>query len=155
MNEDKFRKYLDCFDASLQEIIQEMSGFQITKRAPAGFSAERRFSVIIGIVPTDKGRILFEAEQNLVTGITEGMNGGPLDSIMDTYLYLAEFANTFCGNALSQINNIYKGNELRLTPPALFAGSNMRIITPSVWSDSVFYTSEFGQAVLNVGFEGV
>jgi len=154
MNEDKFSKFLNCFDISFQEVIQEMSGFQVSRCNEVKIPSEKKFSVVIGIVLANKGRILFEAEQNLVERITEGMNGEPLDNEMDTYFYLAEFTNTFCGNALAQINNKYKDNELRLTPPALFVGTNMRIITPNIQSDSICYTSEFGQAVLNIGFEG-
>lgn len=154
MDKDKFYSFLNCFDASFQKVIQEMSGFQVSKCGHAKIPAGNKFSVIIGIIQSNRGRILFESEQGLVDRITEGMNGEPVANITDKYLYLAEFANIFCGNAVSQINNRYKENELRLTPPALFAGTNMRIITPNIQSDSVFYTSDFGQAVLNIGFEG-
>ena len=155
MNEDKFDRFLDCFDHAFQEMIREMSDFQVTGCGEIEMPRERKFSVIVGIVAAKRGRLLFEADQDLVGRITEGMNGEPLGNVMYTYYYLTEFANIFCGKAISQLNNLYKDSELRLTPPALFVGSNMRIITPGIHSEAKYYTSEFGQAILNIGMEGV
>lgn len=155
MSEDKFAQFLDFVDSSFQEVIREMAGFQVSKCNELKTPLEKKFSVVIGIVLGNRGAILFEAEQSVIDKITEGMNGEPLTDMMDTYLYLAEFTNTFCGNAVSQINNSCKNNELRLTPPAIFVGTDMRIITPSIESSSIYYTCEFGQVILNIGFEGV
>ena len=155
MGEDKFKKIMDCFDHTFQEVIQEMSDFSVTGCSEIKISQERKFAVIVGIVAGKRGRILFEADQELVHRITEGMNGEPLGNVMHTYYFLTEFTNIFCGNAVSQLNNLYKDSELRLTPPALFVGSSMRVITPSIHSEALYYTSESGQAILNIGMEGV
>ncbi len=154
MNEDIFHKYLEHFDGSFRQMISEMADFQISRCDETSLDPERKIAVIVGITLSNRGRILFEAEQGLVNRITEGMNGEPLEDPMQTYYFLTEFANIFCGKAVSRINNLYK-TELRLTPPALFAGSGMRIITPGIRSEAVFYTSESGRGLLNVGIEGV
>jgi CheY-specific phosphatase CheX len=155
MNEDKFHNFLDCFDNSFREIAWEMSELRVSKCNEIKIASDRKFSVIVGIVPANRGRILFEAEQKLVDRITEGMNGEPLGNIMYTYFYLTEFANIFCGKALSKMNDLYRDSEWRLTPPALFVGSSMRIITPSIHSQAVYYSSEAGGALLDIGMEGV
>lgn len=155
MGDNKLSTFQDCFDISFKDVARQMAGFEFTSCNRIEISEEKRFSVIIGTVGKYKGRILFQTGAAVVKDITEGMNGEPLDDTADTYLYIAEFANTFCGNAITKINNIYKDSELRLTPPAILSGASMKITTPSIESSQIYLQCAAGPVILNIGFEGV
>lgn len=155
IDENKIEKFQQCFRDAFAEIAKTMSETDFELCENIQISEERKFSVIVGAVgKCYKGRVLFQAGAAVVKQITEGMNGEPVDNTMDTYLYIAEFANTFCGNAITRINNMYKESEFRLTPPAILAGTGTKITTPSIETRQIFFRCNSGQAILDVGFEG-
>jgi len=141
------------FGNALKNIAYEMAGVELIDTVPGDIAAERKFSVIVGIVGAHKGRVLLCMGDNFVQKITEEMNCGKLDSLTDTTLYIGEFSNILIGKAISQINNACKTFDLRLTPPAIFSGKRMRIITPELQSSILSFTSQFGPASMDVGFE--
>jgi len=121
-------------------------------------SAEERVAVIVGMTSRDgslKGRILLDADQAVALEITEGMNGGPLEETSNLYFFLAEFVNMVGGRTLTAINNKYKGIEFRLSPPAVFAGKGLDLMTPKVRSHVFPFKRDKGALLLDVGFEGV
>ncbi len=161
MDELKFSDFMNCFDETFRLIAEEMAGLNFNM-AGLNFNNsstdqipdEKKYVIIIGITGYSKGRVIFEIGQTIAKKITEGMNGEPLNNTIDTYLYLAEFTNTFCGGAITLINNKYKfTNLLRLTPPAVFFGTKMRITTPNVQEGNVFFTNPDGYVRINIGFE--
>jgi CheY-specific phosphatase CheX len=154
MEEDKFIQFINCISDAFKNVALEVSGLNFKEIGREVITEQKKFSVIIGIVGRNKGRILFEGDSAAIKMITENMNEGPFGNIMDMYFYLAEFTNMFCGNAITSINNKYRGSDLRLTPPAIFAGTDMEIFTPSIKSSSMFYRCDHGLAILEIGFEG-
>jgi two-component system, response regulator PdtaR len=150
VNTNEFTKF---FGDALQSITQQMSGVDLKNLQETPIKDQKIFAVIVGIVGAHKGRTLIRMGADLVNKITEEMNCGPLSSLCETTLYIGEFSNILCGKAISDINNIYKNFDLRLTPPAIFSGSNMRIITPALQSSLLYYSSDFGMVSMDVGFE--
>ena len=117
-----------------------------------------KVAVVVGLVtrePGKKGRFLLEMDQGLAEDLPEGMNGGPLDDATELYLFSGELLNMVGGKALTVINNRYRGLEYRLTPPAIFAGKGLEILTPLVRSQVTWYRGARGVARFDVGFEGV
>jgi CheY-specific phosphatase CheX len=153
MENEKAREFALIFSNSLREITEEMSGVVLHACDSSEIVSSRIHSIIINIVGVYKGRALLKMGVDIVNKITESMNFGPLDTITDTSLYLGEFSNIVCGRAITNINNRYKSCDLRLTPPAIFSGQQMRIITPDVHSMSLFFSSDFGPIALDIGFE--
>ena len=154
MEEDKFIQFIDYISDAFKNVAAEVSELNFKEVGREVISEQKKFSVVIGIVGKNKGRILFEGDSIAIKMITENMNDGPFGNIMDMYYYLSEFTNMFCGNAITLINNKYRGSDLRLTPPAIFAGTDMEISTPSIKSSSSFYKCEQGLVSLDIGFEG-
>jgi CheY-specific phosphatase CheX len=154
MEDDKFMQFINCISDAFKNVSAEVSGLNFKEVGREVMSGQKKFSVVIGIVGKNKGRILFEGDNEAIKMITENMNEGPFGNIMDMYFCLTEFTNMFCGNAITILNNKYRGSDLRLTPPAIFAGTEMEISTPSIKSSSSFYKCEHGLAVLDIGFEG-
>lgn len=154
MDGKKFDFLRECLDDAFQKVASEMTGMTFTPAKEAPVSDERKFSLIIGVVGQDKGRILLELNEKLALKIFEEMNGAPPEDDLELYLYLAEYANIISGNGITNINNMFKGSELRLTPPAVFAGNQLEITSPKVNSTGGAYLSEYGAVRLEIGIEG-
>ncbi len=141
------------FGDALKSITQQMAGIGLKDIQETTFEDQKIFAVIIGIVGAHKGRTLIRISEGLVTKITEEMNCGPLPNLTEITLYIGEYSNILCGKAISDINNRYLNVDLRLTPPAIFSGTNMRIITPALQSSLLCYNCDFGMVSMDIGFE--
>jgi CheY-specific phosphatase CheX len=93
--------------------------------------------------------------EDLVKKLYEAANGEPVGDEMDLCFYLAEFTNMITGSGITVLNNKYKGSNLRLTPPAIFADENLDIATPQVQSSFRSYKTNYGPIFIEIGFEGV
>ncbi|HMA65686.1 MAG: chemotaxis protein CheX [Fibrobacterota bacterium] len=147
------KEFTQFFGDALKSITQQMSGVDLMEMQESALEDQKIFAVIVGIVGAYKGRMLIRMCAGLVTKITEEMNCGPLQNLTETTLYIGEFSNILSGKAISDINTVYKEFDLRLTPPAIFSGTNMRIITPALQSSLLYYKSDFGKVSMDVGFE--
>lgn len=141
------------FGDALKNITAQMTGVVLNDIEDAALDDQIVFAVIVGIVGAHKGRMLIRISSGLVIKITEEMNCGPLPNLTETTLYIGEFSNILSGKAISDINTLYKDFDLRLTPPAIFSGNNMKIITPALQSTLLYYNSDFGKVSMDVGFE--
>lgn len=154
MEDEKFNTFIDCVSEAFRNVSEMVAEFEFKECAKEKITEERKYNVIIGITGKNKGRILLNAGESLVKKLTEKMNDGPFGSVMEAYICLSEFANMFCGNAVTMINNKYRGSDMRLTPPAIFSGVDLQVITPNIHSTITCYTSSQGLVTLDIGFEG-
>ena len=156
MDREKFDSFCEFIESSFQRISTEMVDLNFIKSAKNKIPTDKHFIVIIGAVSKDKkGRIMIEMTEETSKAITETMNGEPFENIFDLSLYLAEFTNIFCGNAVTLINDKYPGTDLRLTPAAVLSGSGIEITTPNILSKTNFYESANNLVSLDIGFEGM
>lgn len=155
MEEEKFMTFINCVSDAFRNVSDMVAEFKFTECAREKIPEEKKFNVIVGIVGKNKGRILLNAGDSTMKKLAEKMNDGPFAGMMDLYICLGEFANMFCGNAVTMINNKYRGSDIRLTPPAIFSGVDLQVITPNIRSTTTYYTSEHGLVILDIGFEGV
>lgn len=150
----KFEKFKECFQEAFTDVLLSMTDIEAISMEEECNLDGSTISVIIGTVGNNKGRILFQLNKNTASAISDNMNGEPLDDEEEKNIYLGEFVNTFCGSAITKINNSYVESKLRLTPPAIFAGSMMQIVTPNVQSKNIQFKTSVGQMIINIGFEG-
>ncbi|MCQ2789560.1 MAG: chemotaxis protein CheX, partial [bacterium] len=130
--ENKFETLFSLAKQSFEEIIMEVTGEEISASEPFAISAEDRLSlsIIIGISGNTNGRILLNTSVEYGKKIAEAMNfGDPLENEDDLHVYLAEFANMFCGRAATHINNAFGKRELWISPPAIFSARDLDIVT--------------------------
>lgn len=154
MNKEKFDIFEEHVKKAFSEVAQELMFYDFFPVEEFDIKGEE-VSVIIGITGANKGRILLRVAPETNKNITEAMNEGPLDEENEYYLFLAEFCNMFSGRAITYINNQYRGGKIRLTPPAVFSGEHLEIITPKIQSKKLFFKSELGKVIIDIGFEGV
>ncbi len=155
MEEGKLNVFHKCMSDAFQKVASEMTGMNFAPANNFLRMDEKQISLIVGLVGQNKGRVLLELNEKLALKIFEEMNGAPPNNDLELYLYLAEFANMVSGNGVTSINNMFKGSELRLTPPAVFAGKQMEITSPKVSSTQGVFRSDYGMIRLEIGVEGV
>lgn len=155
MEQDKFKFFCDCFEDAFRKVILQISEVDVVSCQEVQVSSGKKLSSIVGVVGLNKGRIHVEMVEDLVYKLYEIANGEPAGDEMDLCFYLAEFTNMITGSGITVLNNTYKGSNLRLTPPAIFAGENIDITTPKVQSVTRTYKTKYGPVLIEIGFEGV
>ena len=153
--EDKFELLFDFSKKSFEEVMFEVTGE--TMQAKGEFTIETpdklSLSIIIGLSGNTNGRILLNTSVEYGKNIAVAMNfGDELDSEEDLHMYLAEFANMFCGRAATHINNKFGKREIWISPPAIFSAKDLEIITPNVSSMKAYYECACGKFIIDMGF---
>jgi CheY-specific phosphatase CheX len=155
MDQTKFNAFCNCFYDAFQKMVTQIPGLDISLIHEEQAINGKTLSAIVGVVGLNKGRVHVEMNQDLAHKMYEAANGEPAGDEMDLCFYLAEFTNMVTGGGITALNNIYKGSNLRLTPPAIFAGDNLEITTPQVQSAAKRYHTQYGAIRIEIGFEGV
>jgi CheY-specific phosphatase CheX len=155
MDHDKFSFFCNCIENALSKLILDFKELQFIHKNELETSNEKKLSAIVRVVGPNKGRVHVEMSENLVKELFRYANEEPEEDEMDLCFYLAEFTNILSGNGVTLFNDTYQGSNLRLTPPAIFAGDNLDISTPKGLSSSMLYHTDFGSMRIEIGFEGV
>lgn len=140
---------------SFEEIMLEVTGEAIQADGVFSIEPEDRLSlsIIIGLSGNTNGRILLNTSVEYGKNIAVAMNfGDPLDNEDDLHVYLAEFANMFCGRAATHINNAFGKREIWISPPAIFSAKDLEIVTPNVSSTKAYYECGLGKFIVDMGF---
>ena len=152
---NKFAVLFGLAKKSFEEIMSEVTGETIQANDEFSISPADRLSlsIIIGISGNTNGRILLNTSVEYGKNIAVAMNfGDPLDCEDDLHVYLAEFANMFCGRAATHINNEFGKREIWISPPAIFSAKDLDIITPNVSSTKAYYECGLGKFIVDMGF---
>ncbi|MFW6288033.1 MAG: chemotaxis protein CheX [bacterium] len=150
-------QYSQYFKQAINEVANELLEKELEEfeNPQEIVPSEKKLVVIIGMTGDYKGRVLLEITQRSAEIITEIMNYGPLEEENYLYFYMGEFVNIVSGRAITYLNNMNKDRIVRLTPPAIFSGNDLKINTPNVNSTVKFFHDEVIQCKLDIGFEGV
>lgn len=149
--------YLEHFSASMIQNLQEMAGMEAQASQPIKQEtafASQGFAVIIGITGKRPGRIILDTADQTAQKLSEAINGEVCeeDFVLDT---LAELTNIVSGNGITKVNNENPGMGLMLTPPSLFIGDELTIVSPKLNAEVITVSTPIGDVFLSVGFEGV
>jgi len=131
------------------------SKVQATSEDSFSSISNKRFLIIVGLICEYKGRILVELEEPTANILLEKMNfDEPLESIEEKTLFLGELGNMIGGKIITALNNAYGGLELRLTPPIVFSGDDLEVISPTVDSITTYFSTDYGIIKIDIGIEG-
>lgn len=153
--ENKFDLLFGFAKKSFEEVISEVTGESIESDGEFSIEPDNRLSlsIIIGLSGETNGRILLNTSVEYGKNIAVAMNfGDPLDNEEDLHVYLAEFANMFCGRAATHINNKFGKREIWISPPAIFSAKDLDIVTPNVSSMKAYYECPLGKFIVDMGF---
>ena len=148
--------YLEHFSASMLQNLQEMAGMEAQSNPPSPQEtafASQGFSVIVGITGKRPGRIILDMTQETANKLSEAINCEECEAefVLDT---LAELTNIVSGNGITTVNNANPGMGLMLTPPSIFIGNELTIVSPKLNAEVVTVTTPLGPINLSIGFEG-
>jgi DNA-binding NarL/FixJ family response regulator len=122
---------------------------------------ERRFlevsgvAVIIGLTGYPSGRaiVYMEAETMrkfaMVMLEEEGAESVGDDEASES---VEEAANIIVGRGVSNINDVFKDKEMRITPPGTICGVDIRIASPKLTTFRVVAKTRIGDIKMNIGF---
>lgn len=107
---------------------------------------------ILGIVGETKGRVMLGMDFSMVEHLVKIVYGSDVITNTDILDVAYEVFNIITGNAAIECKN--KMNIfIRPTPPSIFLGESMLIVSPKIQRKKIEYVSEYGMMFLEVGFE--
>ena len=112
-------------------------------------------AVIIGITGFTTGRAILYVDEPVIKLFAMRMLGrATVEEVDDVEAVDAveEAANILAGRAVSKINNVLDGKELRLTPPGTIRGSQVHIVSPRMTTFCISMRLPIGMVRMNVGF---
>lgn len=112
-------------------------------------------AVIIGLTGYPQGRAIFYLNDETTKKFAAIMLGEDnIDNVSEDEAIdsVEEAANIIIGRGVSNINNIFKDKEMRITPPGTISGSNIRIASPKLTTFRVEAKTHAGSIFVNIGF---
>ena len=122
---------------------------------------ERRFlevsgvAVIIGLTGYPSGRaIVYMAAETMRKFAMVMLEEEGAESIGDDEASesVEEAANIIVGRGVSNINDVFKDKEMRITPPGTICGVDIRIASPKLTTFRVVAKTRIGDIKMNIGF---
>ena len=109
-------------------------------------------AVIIGLTGTPTGRAITYMSKETMKGFSERMLSS--ENLSDDELQdsVEEAANIIIGHSVSNVNDVFKDKELRITPPGTICGSGIRVASPKLTTFKITASTDFGDICVNVGF---
>ncbi len=154
MDSKKFQTFCDCFFEAVYKVAVTIPGLEMSTNGKSVIH-EKTYTAIVGVVGFNIGRVHVKMNKSLINEIYQRVNGEMALDERDLCFYLAEFTNMVAGNGITRLNKLYKGINLRLTPPAVFVGDNLEVSTsPKVLASEQFFYTPLGSIQIQVGFEG-
>lgn len=149
-------KYIDIFKESLLDGINKMAKSLITYQSE--YTCDKEFeskglTIIIGIIGKFSGRMLIDLSMAAASQLTAAIMKKETNTNEEVIAVIGELANIISGNACSVINRMNKAFGLRVAPPTIMHGESVCITAPGFNTTSVVGESEFGDILLNVGFQ--
>lgn len=117
---------------------------------------KHKIKVIVSVIGKYRGRIILTTGETTSKALAFRFMGEEVTDDVEVLSCVSEILNIFSGKFVTDINNILKKQELRLTPPAVFEGEDIDIVTPNpnLKSEVLNFKSEYGKVQLDLGFEG-
>jgi chemotaxis protein CheX len=136
-------------------IFKEMFDLNIHKgqaEAEEDSFTSQGFTVMVGLIGGWEGWFFLDMSQETALKLASIMVGEDYSSVEDEEVLLAgaEIANIIGGNAITDINNIHSGLNIRLTPPSVFAGKDMSMFNVRLNACSILLQTDAGNVKLNV-----
>ena len=147
--------YAKAFERALQQGILNLIGMQ-SKISMEVY--DKRYlsidgiAVIIGLTGYPVGRAVLHMSNDTMKKFAEIMLGA--EEVADDEIHEAveEAANIVIGRGVSNINDVFKDKEMRITPPGTIFGSGIKISSPKLTTFRLTASTEVGDIILNVGF---
>ena len=152
LNEDYFEIFKDAF----KETIGKMAGCDLTYESEYIWKdefASEGIVVTVGIIGKFSGKMFLSMSNQVAEELAATILKRELKGYGDVANVLTEFANIVSGNAGSTLNRKKKEYSLRIAPPSIIVGKNMRMSPPDFITHTAIADTTFGKMLLNIGFK--
>ena len=112
-------------------------------------------AVIIGLTGYPTGRAILSMDADTMRKFSmimmdkESLEAVTEDEASES---VEESANIIVGRGVSNINDVFKDKEMRITPPGTICGTNIRIASPKLTTFRIAAKTRIGDIIMNVGF---
>lgn len=147
--------YAKAFERALQQGILNLIGVQSKlslETYDKKYLAVEGMAVIIGLTGYPVGRAIFYVSNDTMRKFTSIMLGTEDISDDEVNEAIEEAANIIVGRGVSNINNVFKDKEMRITPPGTIMGSGIKIASPKLTTFKLTASTQVGDICMNVGF---
>ena len=147
--------YVSTYAKVLQEGLQQIAGLESeiqVQEENSGPLSVSGVAVIIGIVGEPRGRGAFYMDENTMRGFAKAVL--QQDEVTDFEAQAAgeESGNIIAGHGISRINDVIKDREMRLTPPGIISGTDIKLSNPELIAFNIKAKTSIGDIFMNIGF---
>lgn len=150
--------YAKAFERAFQQGILSIIGLNCTTAMEVDdhkYLDVTGTAVIIGLTGHPSGRAIMYMTSETSKAFSALMLGeeNP-DTLTDDEAgeSIEEASNIIVGRGVSNINDMFKDKEMRITPPGTICGSRIRIASPKLTTFKITADTRIGQICMNVGF---
>ena len=150
--------YAKPFVKALQQGLFSLIGMHSTVELELD---ERRFldisgvAIIIGLTGFPTGRAIVYMDEDtmkkfcMIMLSKDSIDDVDEDEASDS---VEEAANIIVGRGVSNINDVFKDKEMRITPPGTIIGNGIRVASPKLTTFSVKAETKIGDIYMSIGF---
>lgn len=147
--------YVSTYAKVLQEGLQQIagleSGIQVQEENSGPLSVSG-VAVIIGIVGEPRGRVAFYMDENTMRGFAKAVLQQDEVTDFEAQAAVEESGNIIAGHGISRINDVIKDREMRLTPPGIISGTDIKLSNPELIAFNIKAKTSIGDIFMNIGF---
>lgn len=111
-------------------------------------------AIVMGIIGKYSGRVIFDISYKTAENLAKVILDRDAENKEELLKIAAEITNMFAGNACSMINNRNEIFGLRVAPPTIFHGNEIRIGKADLDDNyCVKINSQYGELSINIGFK--
>ena len=149
-------EFSDAFKEALLDGINKMTksllyfkeeSFHHEEHSSAGLT------IIMGIIGSFSGRMLLDMKMETAGRIASAVLKRIPSGNEEILAVIGELANIISGNSCSILNRKNKAYGLRVAPPTIMHGEQVHISAPSYKTFSALAETDFGDIMINVGFQ--
>lgn len=147
--------YVSTYAKVLQEGLQQIAGLaseiQVQEENSGPLSVSG-VAVIIGIVGEPRGRVAFYMDENTMRGFAKAVLQQDEVTDFEAQAAVEESGNIIAGHGISRINDVIKDREMRLTPPGIISGTDIKLSNPELIAFNIKAKTSIGDIFMNIGF---
>ena len=147
--------YVSTYAKVLQEGLQQIAGLESeiqVQEENSGPLSVSGVAVIIGIVGEPRGRVAFYMDENTMRGFGKAVLQQDEVTDFEAQAAVEESGNIIAGHGISRINDVIKDREMRLTPPGIISGTDIKLSNPELIAFNIKAKTSIGDIFMNIGF---
>ena len=147
--------YVSTYAKVLQEGLQQIAGLESeiqVQEENSGPLSVSGVAVIIGIVGEPRGRVAFYMDDNTMRGFAKAVLQQDEVTDFEAQAAVEESGNIIAGHGISRINDVIKDREMRLTPPGIISGTDIKLSNPELIAFNIKAKTSIGDIFMNIGF---